>query len=211
MLIDKKYKATTCLLLKCLSEVAKENVFALYGGTAINSANFFLRNMPRTSIDIDLAYIPIQDRNTSLNNILSSLRNIEDNIKSNIPETKVFLQEDIFKIRIKHLNTQVKLEVNTTNRGLLNGMSNLKICEKIQIEFGSSIEMQIVSFEQLYGSKIKAALTRQHPRDLFDVMCLLNDEGITEEIKKCFIYAMLIEKIEPHKIISPVLIDQRKT
>lgn len=57
MLIDKKYKATTCLLLKCLSEVAKENVFALYGGTAIN---FFLRNMPRTSIDIDLAYIPIQ-------------------------------------------------------------------------------------------------------------------------------------------------------
>lgn len=121
------------------------------------------------------------------------------------------MKEDIFKIYVKHFNTQVKLEVNTTNRGLLNGMLNLKVCEKIQKEFRSSIEMQIVSPEQSYGSKIKTALTRQHPRDLFDVMCLLNNEGITEEIKKCFIYAMLIDKIEPHKIISPVLIDQRKT
>lgn len=46
-MIANKYKETTYLLLKCLSEVAKENVFALYGGTAIN---FFLRDMPRTSI-----------------------------------------------------------------------------------------------------------------------------------------------------------------
>lgn len=43
--------------------------------------------------------------------------------------------------------------------------------------------MQLLSFEDLYGGKICAALDRQHPRDLFDVYYLLQNEGITEALK----------------------------
>ncbi|MDO5980808.1 nucleotidyl transferase AbiEii/AbiGii toxin family protein [Flavivirga spongiicola] len=57
------YKNQVALLLQVLPEVAKEKCFALHGGTAIN---LFIRDMPRLSVDIDLTYIPIEDRDTSL-------------------------------------------------------------------------------------------------------------------------------------------------
>ena len=44
------------LLLAALPEIARESCFALHGGTAIN---MFVRNMPRLSVDIDLAYLPL--------------------------------------------------------------------------------------------------------------------------------------------------------
>ncbi len=42
---------------------------------------------------------------------------------------------------------------------------------------------------ELYGGKICAAMDRQHPRDLFDVKLLLDNEGITEDIKIGFHYS----------------------
>ena len=48
------------LLLRILPLVYEQDVFALKGGTAIN---FFLRDLPRLSVDIDLAYLPLNDRN----------------------------------------------------------------------------------------------------------------------------------------------------
>ena len=44
------------LLFSVLPFVAKEKSFSLKGGTAIN---LFIRDMPRLSVDIDLAYLPI--------------------------------------------------------------------------------------------------------------------------------------------------------
>jgi predicted nucleotidyltransferase component of viral defense system len=52
------YKKQVSLLLDILPEIAKEEVFALHGGTAIN---LFCLNMPRLSVDIDLTYIPASD------------------------------------------------------------------------------------------------------------------------------------------------------
>jgi hypothetical protein len=50
--------------------VAEESCFALKGGTAIN---FFVRDMPRLSVDIDLVYLPVKDRRSSLAEIESAL------------------------------------------------------------------------------------------------------------------------------------------
>jgi len=55
----------------------------------------------------------------------------------------------------------------------------------VQQRFGYA-EMQVLSFEKLYAGKICAALDRQHPRDLFDVKLLLENEGITEDLKMHF-------------------------
>ena len=51
------------LLLRLIPIVMEENVFAIHGGTAIN---LFLKDLPRYSVDIDLTYIPLSDRQTSL-------------------------------------------------------------------------------------------------------------------------------------------------
>jgi hypothetical protein len=76
------------LMLEMISFVAEERCFALKGGTAIN---FFLCDMPRLSVDIDLTYLPIEDRNTLLNNISAALSRITANIKRVIPGLKYIM------------------------------------------------------------------------------------------------------------------------
>ena len=50
---DNPYFPQVSLLVGVLPFVALENCFALKGGTAIN---LFIRDMPRLSVDIDLAF-----------------------------------------------------------------------------------------------------------------------------------------------------------
>ena len=57
------YRSQVALLLRIIPCVYKIEDFAVHGGTAIN---LFHSNMPRYSVDIDLTYIPIEDRETSL-------------------------------------------------------------------------------------------------------------------------------------------------
>lgn len=65
-------------LLQVIPEVAKVKIFALHGGTCIN---LFVRDMLRLSVDIDLTYIPIEESETLLSNILSGRKEIKDNIQ----------------------------------------------------------------------------------------------------------------------------------
>lgn len=114
MEIRNVYKAQVSLLLKALPEVAKEKCFALHGGTAIN---LFIRDMPRLSVDVDLTYVPIDNRNASLKNIVEALNRIKSRIEATIPETHISLQEKILKLLISTPKAQIKLEVNQANRG----------------------------------------------------------------------------------------------
>jgi len=62
---------------------------------------------------------------------------------------------------------------------------------------------------QLYGGKLCAALDRQHPRDLFDVKLLLENEGFTEEIKRGFMFGLVGSSRPTHEMLAPNLLDQR--
>lgn len=73
----RKYEKQVHLLLSVLPLVAKEKCFALHGGTAIN---LFHHNMPRLSVDIDLTYLPVEDRDTSIAHINKSLHRISQQI-----------------------------------------------------------------------------------------------------------------------------------
>ena len=53
--MDESYAQTVRLLLRAASDVFANDIFAMKGGTAIN---LFVRDMPRLSVDIDVAYIP---------------------------------------------------------------------------------------------------------------------------------------------------------
>lgn len=202
------YKQQVSLLLQVLPEVAKEPVFALHGGTAIN---LFVRDMPRLSVDIDLTYIPIEDRKTSFKNIIESLGQIKAKLEKILPEATITLKEETLKLQITTVNAQIKLEVNQINRGVMDDTVTLSLCEKTQEEFDAFCAIQVVPLGQLYGGKICAALDRQHPRDLFDVKYLLENEGFTEEIKKGFILFLLCSNRPLHEMLHPNFIDQRET
>jgi len=101
--------------------------------------------------------------------------------------------------------------VNQINRGLVDETVVLSLCEKSQEEFDAFCTASVVSLGQLYGGKICAALDRQHPRDLFDVKYLLQNEGFTDEIKKGFILFLLSSNRPLHEMLRPNFIDQRET
>ncbi len=79
MSFDSVYVEQVDLLLEVLSVLNKFDCFALKGGTAIN---LFIRNMPRLSVDIDLAYLPIEPRKFFLDNITVQLTEMQKLINS---------------------------------------------------------------------------------------------------------------------------------
>ena len=207
-MIRQVYKKQMALLLSVLPEVAKEKSLALHGGTAIN---LFIREMPRLSVDIDLTYIPIEDRATSLDNISEALGEIKTRIEKIVPNVRVTDRRDRGKLQISKSGVDIKIEVNLVARGTIGDSVEMPLCSKAQEEFDVFCALRIVPLEQLYGGKICAALDRQHPRDLFDVKYLLENEGFSPEIKKGFFLCLLSSDRPIHEIINPNLQDQRLT
>lgn len=201
------FKHQVSLLLQVLPEVAKESCFALHGGTAIN---LFIREMPRLSVDIDLTYIPIEDRDTSLKNIVDALERIKKDIKKVLPKVKIKLKQKLLKLQVTTAEAQIKIEVNQINRGVLGEVVTLPLSEKTQEDFNAFCAISVVSVGQLFGGKICAALDRQHPRDLFDVKYLLQNEGFTDGIKKGFMLCLLSSNRPLNEMLKPNLIDQRE-
>ena len=201
-----KYRDQVSLLLNVLPEVGKERDFALHGGTAIN---LFIRDMPRLSVDIDLTYLPIEDRKTTIGNIAQALTRIKDSIEKKIPGLSATLRKDIGKLLITTKEASIKLEVNLVGRGVISEPEIMVLCDSAQKEYDVFCEIQVVPVSQLYGGKICAALDRQHPRDLFDIKYLLANEGFTEEIKKGFLYCLLGSERPINEILHPHLLDQK--
>ena len=50
----------------------------------------------------------------------------------------------------------------------------------------------------------------QHPRDLFDIKILFDNEGLTEEIKNGFIVCLLGDSGAPYELLNPHIKDQRE-
>jgi hypothetical protein len=63
MSISEKYRNQVSLLLEIMPYVAKESVFALKGGSAIN---MFYNNIPRLSVDLDLVYLPTDEHTEAI-------------------------------------------------------------------------------------------------------------------------------------------------
>jgi predicted nucleotidyltransferase component of viral defense system len=202
-----KYLKQAELLLRVLPYVAREEVFALKGGTAIN---FFWRDSPRLSVDIDLAYIPVEDRELSLSTISDRLVSIEARIQRGFPLIHITQKKDRDKIVgliIISRDSVVKIEVNTIIRGSVFPVVSKKLNDKVEKQFELSVSTNTLSFEDLLGGKICAALDRQHPRDLFDIKLLFDKEGLTERIRKAFIVYLISHNRPLVELLNPGIQD----
>jgi len=204
------YRQQVDLLLQVLPLVAKEKVFALKGGTAIN---LFVRDMPRLSVDIDLTYLPLDNRDTAMSGISVALNSIRQKINHAIPVIKTQLVQQSSgqeaKLTCQSSSAQIKIEVNTIIRGHVYPPRMMEIAKSVETEFRKFVAMTVVSHAELFGGKICAALDRQHPRDMFDVHQLFEHDEFTTDILSGFI-TMLISHSRPiHELISPNLLDQK--
>jgi predicted nucleotidyltransferase component of viral defense system len=202
------YRRQAALLVSVVPFVAVEQSFALKGGTAIN---LFVRDLSRISVDLDLTYLPVADRDTSLTAIDAALRRISAGIAGGIRGSRVDEVAPRGEIRVTKLNVrtdgaQIQIEVTPVLRGCVYDPEVRGVSARVEEAFGFA-EMQVVSFPDLYGGKIVAALDRQHPRDLFDVRDLLANEGISDELRRAFIVYLVSSNRPFAEILAPTRLD----
>lgn len=198
------YRQQVALLIRTIPSVAKETAFALKGGTAIN---LFVRDMPRLSVDIDLTYLPIADRTTSLAAIDAAMLRIGERIEHSIPGAKVNPSRSadekiVTKLIVRAGEVQIKIEITPVLRGTVYDPVVMAVVPTVEDTFGFA-EMRLVSFADLYAGKIVAALDRQHPRDLFDVRDLLAHEGISDELRRAFLVYLISHNRPMAEVLAP--------
>ncbi len=154
--MKKEYIRQVALLIETIPFIEKEKCFALKGGTAIN---LFHRDMPRLSVDIDLTYLPFDDRPTAYVNINAALDRIALTLSIAGYRTTVQGIGNEKKLIVSTQAASIKIEPNYTLRGQVYDPILLGVCGKAEREFGYA-EMRVISSPELYGGKICAALDR---------------------------------------------------
>jgi len=185
-MFNRVYVRQVELLLQVIPLLQKHDCFALKGGTAMN---LFVQDMPRLSVDIDLAYLPLVPREEALAGISGALEQLAVEIEAGLPGATVQGQPVAGvtgRLVVNAENAQIKVEPNFVFRGALFPPETRTLCASAQTEFERFAESNILSEADLYGGKICAALDRQHPRDLFDVHLMFNSMGLTDEIRSAF-------------------------
>jgi predicted nucleotidyltransferase component of viral defense system len=210
-MIDSVYFKQAELLLWILPLIDRESAFAIKGGTAIN---FFARDLPRISVDIDLVYLPVGERDESLLEISAALVRVSKNIENRIPGTKVTPRktrgsELLSGLFVQRQDTIVKIEPNPVIRGSVYPPARRLISHKAIDLFEISVESQILSDDELYAGKICAALDRQHPRDLFDIMMLLKYGNFSTAMRRAFVVYLVSHDRPIIEILNPGFVDIR--
>jgi predicted nucleotidyltransferase component of viral defense system len=201
------------LMLKTIPHVAAESCFALKGGTAIN---LFVRDMPRLSVDIDLAYLPVDEpRETALKKSSEALGRIGIAIKKTIMGTRVQESrarepERVIRLIVSTGPTRIKIEPNEVIRGSVFPSEERELSKRAEDLFELSVSARALSLADLYGGKLCAALDRQHPRDFFDVKILLDNEGITDDIRRAFVVYLASHDRPMHELLDPKRKDVRR-
>lgn len=205
---DSQFYKQAELMLRLIPHVSLENDFVLKGGTALN---FFLLDMPRLSVDIDLCFSPVLARVDTFTAIDDGISRIIERVNRSFPGCSIFrkqLRENISpSFILNYQDTIVKLETNFNIRGFVYPPKERELCNSARESFKLYSKIKTSSIPDLYGGKICAALDRQHPRDLFDIWQLLKGNGFTAEIRQAFIVYLISHNRPMVELLNPSLSD----
>jgi predicted nucleotidyltransferase component of viral defense system len=192
------------LLLQVLPYIEKTGVFALKGGTAIN---LFVRDMPRLSVDIDLTYLPLNSRAEALADISKSLQEVAAQARkflgAKVEEQRLKGTDQTVKLMVRQNEATIKVEPNLVLRGGVFPSVQTTLRPKAEAMFELSVSSRLMSLPDIYGGKICAALDRQHPRDFFDVQLLLENEGLTNDIRRSFVVYLASHDRPMNELLKP--------
>lgn len=128
---NQEYKNQFSLLLKILPCLKGQNKLILKGGTAIN---LFYRDLPRISVDIDLTYTEIENREDTIKHINEALDNLGSLITKRIPNAKIHKRlsrnnDYILKLNVSDSKSIVKIEPNFIFRGTVHDALQLPMSQ----------------------------------------------------------------------------------
>jgi predicted nucleotidyltransferase component of viral defense system len=204
------YLDSARLMTRVAPLVFVDDTFALKGGTAIN---LFVRDMPRLSVDLDLVFpdhtLP---RDQALRRINTAIRQSVARLKKQGFQTHALAAADAgeTKLLVRRDRIEIKIEVNFVMRGTVHPVRVASLKPSARETLQADLEIPVVSLEDMYGGKLVAAMDRQHPRDLFDVLQLFAHEGITAGIRRTFVIYLASHNRPVHEVLFPSLRDIRE-
>ena len=206
--MNQTYLDTARLLTQVAPLVFVDDTFALKGGTAIN---LFVRDMPRLSVDLDLVFADYTlPRDEALARINESIRQAAERLKKRGFQTHApATAAGETKLLVRRGPIQVKVEVNFVMRGTVLPVRRASLTPTARDILMADLDIPVVSLEDVYGGKLVAALDRQHPRDLFDVMQLFAHVGITPGIRRAFVVYLSSSNRPIHEVLFAPLRDIR--
>jgi hypothetical protein len=108
------------------------------------------------------------------------------------------------RVLVRQGGAEIKIETSPVSRGTVHPPELRRVSQSVEDTFGFA-ELQVVSFEDLFGGKLHAAVDRQHPRDLFDVKLLYENEGLTDALFRTFLIYVASSGRPPHELVRPSL------
>ncbi len=205
--MEKFYVDTVRLMLEVAPEVFASGRVAMKGGTALN---FFVQDMPRLSVDIDVVFVPHQTpRDTALAEIANELSALQTRINRRGIRAELASSKtgDETKLFVRRDRIEVKIEINHVFRGTLLPVETRSLTKTASDLFTTALAVPTLAVAELYGSKLVAAMDRQHPRDLFDVHGMFQRFGLTPEIVECFVGYIAGHNRPVHEVLGSRDID----
>jgi hypothetical protein len=199
--MDKTYIEIVRLLLESAPAIFETPHFAMKGGTAIN---LFIEDMPRLSVDVDVVYTNHQaTRDEALKSISKGLEAVRKRLAKAGLEADVSATKDgdEIKLFIRRGRNQVRVEVNHVFRGTVMPVETRQLGNEARKLFTTELSVPVLAPSELYGSKLVAAMDRQHPRDLFDVRGLFERGGLTAEVVECFVCYLAGHNRPVHEVL----------
>ncbi len=199
--MDQAYIEVVRLLLESAPAVFQVPHFAMKGGSAIN---LFVEEMPRLSVDIDVVFTDhTVTREAALQFISSGLAGSQVQLSKAGLESEVSATKDgdEVKLFVRRGRNQIKVEVNHVFRGTVLPVQARQLVGKARDLFTTDLSVPVLAVPELYGSKLVAAMDRQHPRDLFDLRSLFNLGGLTTEVVECFVCYLAGHNRPVHEVL----------
>lgn len=176
--------------------------FAMKGGTALN---LFVQDMPRLSVDIDVVFtdhtLPRDQALATIGQELAAAKTRVEKLgyAADVRQNK---NGDEAKMFVTSPDAQVKVEVNFVFRGTVMPVVQRSLTPATQELFGMEVALPLLDVPELYGSKLVAALDRQHPRDIYDVQNMFEKfEGIPDTFIDCFVAYLAGHNRPVHEVL----------
>lgn len=201
---DSRYRDRVQLLVDILPMLAREPRFALKGGTAIN---LFEQDLPRLSVDIDLTWLPVNRFAEDSVSITEALEGLADLLRARPLQLQVQASvkqqgQGVTRLVVSRGRARVQIETTPVMRGTVHPVREMTVRPPVEEAFGFA-SAQVLDFADLYAGKLAAALSRQHPRDLFDVGLLLNDARADITLWRTFLVYLTCSPKPAWEILQP--------
>lgn len=202
--MDKRYLDRVALLVRILPLLQAEPRFALKGGTAIN---LFEHGLPRLSVDIDLTWLPAGEFESDAKDIDGALNDMAHRLRAHpfrlqVQPSRSSGATTIHRLIVSEHRTQVQIETSPVMRGTVHPARRINLHPVVERRFGSA-QVQVLDFLDLYAGKLCAALSRQHPRDLFDVGLLMDSGRLDSTLWRTFLIYLIASPKPAAEMLAP--------